>query len=225
MVKRDYLLRVIEQLGVAWAGVLRLAGLRQGGQYEEAGQGIDQLARQYLGLTAGALRARSAGELIGLVRLGSTIGAGDAATAEKLLLLGALLREDAALRAAQHDGDGAAASGLKALQVYLTVVVEEGVTDERALDAIGPLRERVAAYELPLTVRELLWRFHEQTGDFAAAEDALFHLLDDDPALLPDGIAFYERLLALPDEALHAGKLPRDEVEASLAELRAREAD
>ena len=225
MVKRDYLLRVIEQLGVAWAGVLRLAGLRQGGQYEEAGQGIDQLSRQYLGLSAGALRARPAEELIGLVRLGSTIGAGDAATAEKLLLLGALLREDAALREAQHDGDGAAASGLKALQVYLTVVVGEGVTDERALDAIGPLRERVAAYELPLAVRDLLWRFHEQTGDFADAEDTLFHLLDDDPALLPDGIAFYERLLTLPDEDLRAGKLPRDEVEAGLAELREREAD
>ena len=225
MVKRDYLLRVIEQLGVAWAGVLRLAGLRQGGQYEEAGQGIDQLSRQYLGLSSEALRARPAEELIGLVRLGSTIGAGDAATAEKLLLLGALLREDAALREAQHDSDGAAASGLKALQVYLTVVVEEGVTDERAIDAIGPLRERVAAYELPLTVRELLWRFHEQTGDFATAEDALFELLDDDPALLPDGIAFYERLVTLPDEDLRAGNLPRDEVEASLAELREREAD
>lgn len=225
MVKRDYLLRVIEQLGIAWAGVLRLAGLRQGGQYEEAGQGIDQLSRQYFGLNAGSLRSRSAEELIGLIRLGSTIGAGDAATAEKLLLLGALLREDAALREALHDGDGAAASGLKALQVYLTVVVEEGVTDERALEAIGPLRERVAAYELPIAIRDLLWHFHEQMGNFADAEDVLFDLLDDAPTLLPDGITFYERLLALPDGALRDGNLPRDEVRASLAELRGREAN
>lgn len=225
MVRRDYLLRVIEQLGVAWGGVLRLAGLRQGGQYEETGQAIDQLSRQYLGLNAGSLRTLSADELIGLVRLGSTIGAGDAATAEKLLLLGALLREDAELQAAQADDDGAAASGLKALQVYLTVVVEEGVRDDRALDAIGPLRERLTAYELPLAIRDLLWRFHEGVGDFASAEDELFTLLDDDPELLPEGLAFYERLLTLPDETLAAGNLPRDEVLAGQAELREREAD
>ena len=76
MVKRDYLLRVIEQMGVAWAGVLRLAGLRQGGQYEAAGQSIDQMLRQFLGLNSGALDTLSAAELIGLIRLGRIAGVG-----------------------------------------------------------------------------------------------------------------------------------------------------
>lgn len=225
MVKRDYLLRVIEQLGVAWAGVLRLAGLRQGGQYQEAEQTIDQLLRQFLGLNSGALTTLSAAELIGLVRLGRAAGAGDEVIAEKLLLLGALLREHAELQEAQGDHDSAVESALKGLQVYLTVVVEEGVRDERAVAAVAPLVDKLAAYELPFEVRDLLWQFHEQTGEFADAEDRLFEILEDAPDLVPEGIAFFERLAALPDAALIAGNLPRDEVVAGLAELRAREAE
>ena len=223
MVKRDYLLRVIEQMGVAWAGVLRLAGLRQGGQYEAAGQSIDQLLRQFLGLNSGALETVSAAGLISLIRLGRTAGAGDGVVAEKLLLLGALLREQAELHEAQGEADAAAASGLKALQIYLTVVVEEGVNDERAVAAVAPLLDKLDEYELPFEIKDLLWRFHEQTGDFAKAEDALFDLLDDAPDLIPQGVEFYERLAALPDDELINGNLPRDEVAAGLAELQARD--
>ncbi len=222
MVKRDYLLRVIEQMGVAWAGVLRLAGLRQGGQYEAAGQSIDQLLRQFLGLNSGALETVSAAELIGLIRLGRAAAAGDGVVAEKLLLLGALLREQAELHEAQGESDAAAASGLKALQIYLTVVVEEGINDERAVAAVAPLLDKLDEYELPFEINDLLWRFHEQIGDFARAEDALFNLLDDAPDLVPEGIVFYERLATLTDADLIAGNLPRDEVVAGLAELQAR---
>jgi tetratricopeptide (TPR) repeat protein len=224
MVKRDYLLRVIEQMGVAWAGVLRLAGLRQGGQYEAAGQSIDQLLRQFLGLNSGALETVSAAELIGLIRLGRAAAAGDGIVAEKLLLLGALLREQAELHEAQGESDAAAASGLKALQIYLTVVVEEGINDERAVAAVAPLLDKLDEYELPFEINDLLWRFHEQIGDFAKAEDALFNLLDDAPDLVPEGIDFYERLATLTDADLIAGNLPRDEVVAGLAELQARDA-
>jgi len=222
MVKQDYLLRVIEQMGVAWACVLRLAGLRQGGQYEAAGQSIDQLLRQFLGLNSGALGTVSAAELIGLIRLGRAAGAGDGVVAEKLLLLGALLREQAELHEAQGDTDAAAMSGLKALHIYLTVVVEEGINDERAVAAVAPLLDKLDEYELPFEIKDLLWRFHEQTGDFAKAEDALFDLLDDAPDLAPEGLDFYERLAALTDADLIEGNLPRDEVAAGLAELQAR---
>ena len=225
MVKRDYLLRVIEQMGVAWAGVLRLAGLRQGGQYEAAGQSIDQMLRQFLGLNSGALDTLSAAELIGLIRLGRIAGSGDGdgVVAERLLLLGALLREQAELHEAQGDTDAGALSGLKALHINLAVVVEEGINDERAVAAVAPLLDKLDEYELSFETNDLLWRFHEQTGDFAKAEDALFDLLDDAPDLVPEGIDFYERLATLTDAELIAGNLPRNEVAAGLAELQARD--
>ncbi|MCA9518775.1 MAG: hypothetical protein KC635_27760 [Myxococcales bacterium] len=64
--------------------------------------------------------------------------------------------------------------------------------------------------------------FSEAAGDFAAAEDALFRVLKlvgPEPRVVAHGRAMYQRLLALDDDALEAGNLPRDEVEDSLAEL------
>lgn len=222
MVRRDYILRMIEQLGVVWTVIVRAAGLRAGGQYQEAGLLLEQALRQQFGFGGEMLERLSADELIALVRLGRSASVDKAVIAERLLLLGAMLREQAELHAAQGRPDEAAASALKALRVDLTVLVDEGRADERASAAIAPLLGRLAHYEIPAALRDQLWRFYERRGDFATAENWLFDLLEDEPALLPAGIAFYERLSALPDEALRQGSLPRDEVAAALAELRAR---
>jgi hypothetical protein len=67
--------------------------------------------------------------------------------------------------------------------------------------------------------------YHEQEGHFAKAEDGLFAMLEaapDNREALAIGLAFYHRLQALSDETLLMGNLPRDEVEAGLAELLAR---
>ncbi len=67
----------------------------------------------------------------------------------------------------------------------------------------------------------------ERDGKYAKAEDALFLLLESAPKNLDAidiGIGFYERTSVLSDEALSAGDMPRPEVEAGLADLRARRA-
>jgi hypothetical protein len=71
----------------------------------------------------------------------------------------------------------------------------------------------------------LLMEHYEQTGQFGKAEDALFAILDGDvdhEVALNFGISFYERLLGKSDAQLADGNLPRNEVEASLQELRDR---
>jgi hypothetical protein len=76
---------------------------------------------------------------------------------------------------------------------------------------------------LPFELTVLLWRFYEQNGDFARAENVLFELLEEygvTETVIPHGVAFYERLLARSDFELSSGGLPRDEVEAGLRELR-----
>jgi hypothetical protein len=73
----------------------------------------------------------------------------------------------------------------------------------------------------------MLMRHYEQHGAFAKAEDALFDLLEAEPGnsdALEFGIAFYERLRGQSDMALAKGNLPRQELEAGLAELRQRQA-
>jgi len=226
VVQRDYILRMIEQMGVGWAALLRVAGFRQAQRYAQAEQLLDQTLRRSLGLDGGALDRLSAEELIGLVRLARSAGARDEVTSEKLLLLAALARERAALHAAQPEPERerSADYAMKALQIFLTVLLEEDPDAERASAAIGPLTEQLAGYALPPTVKDLLWQYHEQIGAFAKAEDWLFALLDEEPQSLARGVAFYERLARHPDELLARGDLPRDEVATGLAELRARAA-
>jgi hypothetical protein len=70
-----------------------------------------------------------------------------------------------------------------------------------------------------------LMEHYERTGQFGKAEDALFAILDgdvDNDLALNFGISFYERLLGKSDAQLTDGNLPRNEVEASLQELRDR---
>lgn len=222
MVRRDYILRMIEQIGVAWTALVKIAGLRANGQYEQVELLLDQVLRQHLGFGGDTPGRLSADELIALVRLGQTASVDEAVITERLLLLGAILRERAELSVAQGNPDEAADFAAKALRVDLMVLVEEEHDDERARAALDPLLGLLADYEIPGSLKEQLWLFHERQGEFADAEDWLFALLESQPTMLPEGIAFYERLAALPDEALRRGDLPRDEVVAALAELRAR---
>jgi hypothetical protein len=222
MVQRDYILRQIEQLGMAYGALVRSAEERKGLQYRVAGEPFDQALRQHFGLDAETVRARPAEDLIGTIRLESSAFEGPGVVADKLALLAALVREQADLDAAQGDDDEAAIGRLKSVQLFLTALVDEGASSDFAARAIDPLLELLAAYELPREVKELLWRYAEQTGEYARAEDWLFVLLDNDPDALDAGIAFYERLGHFSDEELARGNLPRAEVAAGLAELRER---
>jgi hypothetical protein len=224
MVQRDYILRQIEQLGMAYGALVRSAEERKGLQFRVGEEPIEQALRQHFGLSVEAMRARSADELIGAIRLESSAFEGRGVVAHKLTLLAALVREQADLDAAQGDADEAAVGRLKALHLFLTVLVEEGDSSDLATYAINPLLDLLETYELPREVKDLLWRQAEQAGDFARAEDWLFALLDEDPGELERGIAFYERLGHFNDEELVQGNLPRAEVAAGLAELRARRA-
>lgn len=222
MVQRDYILRLIEQLGPISGALLRSAELRKGHQYREAGRTVAEALRQYFALSVEATRRRSAEELIGAVRLGWSAYAGREVNVERLILLGGLLREQADLDAAEGRDDEATLGRMKALQILLTGIVEEGSDSPQASEAIGPLLGALAEYELSPQLHDLLWRHAEQAGDFARAEDWLFALLEREPGALERGIAFYERLGLHTDDELARGDLPRGEVAAGLGELRAR---
>jgi hypothetical protein len=225
MVQRDYILRQIEQLGSAYGALIRSAEERKGLQFRVAGEPFDEALQQHFGLDGEAVRARSAEALIGAIRLESSAFDGRGVVVDRLALLAALVREQADSDAAAGDDDEATLGRLKALQIFLTALVEEGASSDFASRAIEPLLESLAAYELPREVKDLLWRYAEQVGNFARAEDWLFALLDDDPDSLERGIDFYERLGHFGDEELARGNLPRAEVAAGLAELRARRAE
>ena len=83
----------------------------------------------------------------------------------------------------------------------------------------------LAGSSIPPRTQALLMHHYERMGAFAKAEDALYALLEaapDDTEIVDWGIKFYERLRGVSDAALEAGNLPRAELDAGLAELKAR---
>ena len=59
-------------------------------------------------------------------------------------------------------------------------------------------------------------------ADLPAADRVAYQLEAGHLEILPDALAFYQRLLEKSDDELERGRLPRDEVEESLSELRRR---
>lgn len=224
-VQRDYILRMIEQFGQFWAALVRL--LKEG-RPQAALAEIDRTLKQALGFDTTTVDALSADELVGLVHLGHSPRLGTGRLRDRLALLGLLLRAEAEVRGALHDRERSDDRALKALQVCLVALADDGDASPQAAAAIEPLVARLEGRGLPPHTMDQLWQHYERVGRFAKAEDWLFALLGDDwaPAdLVARGLDFYARLSARDDEDLRRGNLPRDEVAAGLAELRARQAD
>jgi hypothetical protein len=220
LVQRDYILRIIEQLGEVLTHVLHL---RRGGSILEARQYINQSIGRLVGIEPEVIAERSPAELATEIRGRLPSHRQKQLVSDQIVVLAGLLHESAHVH---DDGDAARADRLKALDLYLEVLTvdEPGcVPAEAAIDTI--LAELTDDPSIP-TMQRLVTAF-EMSGRFDDAEDSLFHLLDaapDDPAILANGIAFYERLLTLDDATLAAGNLPTDEALASLAELLERQA-
>lgn len=226
-VQRDYILRMVELFGLAWASVVRIIKLREAGQHVDAVAAIDQELRRLLRLTTETVEALSGEELLTLLRLSQSARLGQTVALDKLLLLALLLEEMAALYAAQGTEERADDHALKALQVYLALVAEghDPAMPDVAADIEGLARQ--VGGDAPPDTRRQLWQYYEQTGQFARAEDWLFEWLESvaqpkSSGVVADGVAYYERLLLKSDAELEQGNLPRDEVLAGLAQLQAR---
>jgi tetratricopeptide (TPR) repeat protein len=216
MIRRDYILRMIEQLTQVLASVRRRT---QSGEYVEAGTELDAVFRELTGRGADAVAQLSETELLAQLML-------DAPTLvvrEKTLILTSLLQEAGQLHAAQGRDAEAEACWLKALNLLLTIKRQDVDFEfPEFVPKIDLLRDQLRGTALPLQTLAALWRHYEAIGAYARAEDSLCALLEAEPdnaALVAEAKTFYERLLLQSDYALESGNLPRAEVEAGLAEL------
>lgn len=217
MYRDDYILRMIRQFGQIVTYVL---GLRRARQYPLALIAIDNALRDRLGIGSDDLATRSEGEILALVRFGER----EESWREVGAYVAALFYAEAEIYRAQDQPDHAAPRALRALQLLAECALD---APEPLPDYAPPRAELLAIlkdYHLPRRTRAALFRLAEAEGRFDEAEDQLFDLIAEhpgDPELIATGADFFERLLALTDEALAAGGLSRDEVEQGLAELRA----
>jgi len=214
---QDYIKRMIEQFGEF---LLALKQLLAENRQEQAREQLDLAYRELLGMDAQFIREAPDDYLI---LIGGLSQVGDM---DKSAVLGDLLTADGDWHTLRGDYELAQTCYLKATSVLVEALLRQPFgTSREYVEKIEALVEKLAHFEVPYQTRERLFRYHERMGKYAEAEDELYHLLaeaPDDESLIEAGIAFYERLLQLKDHELLIGGLPRDEVQAGLAELEAR---
>lgn len=219
MFRRDYIIKMVEEF------VRMLTRIREEtteGQFAEAGEDLDEAFAKLMGAKADEICELSDTEL--LARL--TQGGPTQSVPDKIRLLVALLQQAGLLHAAENREEQANVCWCKALNLLLNLQMDDHDFElQQFIPTVDLLRNQLRDAPLPLTTLAALWRHYERIGGYAHAEDALFSLLEaqpDNPELLAEAKAFYQRLLRQSDIALEDGNLPREEVSAGLAELTAR---
>jgi hypothetical protein len=215
MIRRDYIVRMIEEFAGALA---RIRALKEQRQYGEASILTEEEFKRITGIDSEALLKLSETELIArLIETDALHG-----VRQKMFLLTTLLKEAGDFAAVEGRIDESRACYLKGLHLLLDSLARG---DEFEQPEFVPKVELFvnALDEIPPQTGALLMQHYERTGQFGKAEDAFFAILDGDVTndyALNFGIAFYERLLGHTDTELTEGNLPRPEVEAGLRELR-----
>jgi Family of unknown function (DUF6483) len=219
MIRRDYILRMIEEFVRALA---RINSLKQGQRWNEAGEALDDEFKRLVGGGAKVIARLSETDLLArLAQDGPT-----QAVRDKTLLLTTLLKEAGDVATAESRMEEGRECYLKAMHLLLDVLGREDVFEcPEFVPKVELLKQALQGTPLPVRTQAMLMQHHERTGEFAKAEDELFAMLDaapDNERLVEFGCAFYRRLLAQSDTALNEANLPRAEVEEGLKELEAR---
>jgi len=211
MFQRDYLVRLIEEMTSVLGKVM---GLRQDNKLTEAEWEIDELLQRKFRLRGPLLQSLSAEDLIKMFTFNGVL------ESDRLQGVAMLLKEQAMIEEKRQDTEKAAQLRTKALHLF-TYASTQGypVKWVKTNDEIQGLEAQLQGVYLTSTLHQLLWRHYEGIGNYAKAEDHLFHLYHREPEIFSEGIAFYNRLLEQTDEALEEGRLPREEVEQGLAQL------
>lgn len=219
MIRRDYILRMIEECVRALA---RIRSLKQDQQWTAAAETLDEEIKKLTGENALTVAQLSETELLALLmRDGPT-----QAVRDKALILTTLLKEAGDVAVAEHRAAASRDCYLKSLHLLLDTLARGDVFEfPEFVPKVEMLISALETDTLPIRTLAMLMPHYERSGEFARAEDNLFAMLDTGPgnaAIVELGISFYQRLLAQSDATLGAGNLPRPEVEEGLRELKNR---
>jgi tetratricopeptide (TPR) repeat protein len=219
MYRRDYIMRQIEYMVEV---MQQVSGLAAEKRHQAAMTVINESLEELFGLN-GTLVTRLFGREP-LTQL--TFGEETDLSQAKLIAAAALLQEAGSIEAELGADDKSYTMYASALELLLAALLNH---DGSPLPEYAPEVEELTAvldpFHLPPHLNQLLLRYYHKTGQYDQAENVLFEMLEDTPedeAIIKLGITFYQLILQKSDAHLEAGNLPRDEAEASLAELLAR---
>jgi Family of unknown function (DUF6483) len=213
MIRRDYILRMVQEMVQLLARVVFLKSRRE---YEQALHEINRALRQLNSSSDQSGSPLEPEEWVALCRKHDHDKSGlMMATAE-------LLRQEGELLALQERRAESQRSRITALTLFLEAILTgETFISTELLDKVEQLADETAEAERPPALWLRLVRYFEAREQFALAEDAVFGWVETgDPNAKAEGLSFYERLLAKNDFDLSRSGLPRSEVEQGRDDLR-----
>ena len=221
MIQRDYILRMIEEFRRV---VEVIMAYRSEGRWQEVAATVDEQFQRLVGVPAQEATHLAETDLTARLMRGEATQV----VRDKMLFLIRLFKEAGDAAVAQdrlEEGHNLLSRGLE-----LRVGTYWGEEPSEHADFAPPVEAftgALAGTTIPPRTQAMLMHHYEKTGAFAKAEDALYALLEAAPGNLEVvqwGITFYERLQMRSNDTLEAGNLPRSELDAGLAELKARKA-
>ncbi len=216
--QKDYLIRELEAFMRALAQVV---SLRQDRREATAAVVLDDLSERFLGLGATDAAALTYASLL------SRIGEDEETDRDRRLIACDVLYQKALLL----EVEGRPAEALRAHSLVFRLLAEAReqwgpAAVEGREDLLGEAAHRIRRADLDLDALLLLWRYHSEQQQYAAAEDVLFRLVEESAEgggrageFVDEGIVAYEALLVLSDAALEGGGLSREEVLEGVEEL------
>lgn len=217
MYKKDYFMRLMEQLTAVIAHVSRLGNEDE---YQEALDTTDGSIRQLTGLGTDAWLSMEIDDILANLSMRDELDG-----TETAVFMAGIFFQEGQIRALQGDEDGADFRILKALQLQLAVLnTHPNMPMPDIIPTVSDMWARLEAADvaLPSQTQQALLDYYEQVGAYDTAEEILFEWVESEPGnseVIEAGIAFYERISLKSNEELEEGGLPRDEVESGLEEL------
>ena len=217
MYKKDYFMRLVEQLTAVIAHVARLGN---DDEYQEALDTTDGSLRQLTGLGTDAWLSMETEDILANLSMRDDLGGEETA-----VFMAGIFYQEGEIRALQGDEDGADFRILKALQLQLAILnTHPDMPMPDVVPSVSDMWARLEAADvvLPAETTQALLDYYELTKLYDTAEELLFEWVESEPGnsdAVEAGIIFFERLSLLSDEQLEEGGLPREEVEAGLEEL------
>lgn len=207
MIQKDYIMRIIEQMGKILAKVLLN---KEDGKHEEAIKEIDNAFETLIGIDAQLLNTLShenIAELFGISKDKST-------GSMKCIIAAKLLREKSELFK-DIQAEESIKSLHKALCLYLTGILNIGYTEVDMTSYYDDVKKIEKDLKGKLSTSEmfLLFEFYKKINEYDKAENYLFYLKDANyPDIKKIGLTFYKELKKENEINLSKTGLTKDEI-------------
>lgn len=205
MLRRDYLLRMLEEM-VETIGAA--VGARQQKKHTEGLWQLDEQYKRHFRLNSDMLNSLSTRDLIEMFRTGGII------EVDRLQSAARLMKEEGLIYLDKEEEDAGLVRSMKALHLFLYAALNGA--DRSIWDLDNQVRElqiTVQGYMLPSLTEHLLMEYEEKRARYDLAENALYRLLGRKAIGTEQAMEFYDRLEVLDPQQLAEGGLPLNEIQ------------